>query len=175
MGKEWNLQRIAVLAIMMFFFMGSAVTAHAELPTSDQVKTGGHGENSANENTENEDALKEKRDQEKSADDRGYGPFGSKDLYMDALTAAEGAINGNMFGSSWQGMLEKYGAALVDEQRLKKEKLKEENERKKNAAKKLREQKKEEINKKKEITEEREANPDSGKAKWYNWYKGSKK
>ena len=171
MGEKWNLQRIAVLAIMMFFLAGTTAV-YAEMPTTDQAKDSEHLESESNENEENEDEDDKKEDLKKSEEDRGYGPFGSTDLYMDVINTVEGIANGNMFGSNWQNMLEKYGAELAKEQQLKSKQKKEQYERKKEASEKLREEEKKRGEAEKEITSEREAKP--GKAKWYNWYKKGK-
>ena len=173
MGKKWNLQRIAVLAIMMFFLAGTTAV-YAEMPTTDQAKDAEHLESETNENEENETEDDKKESLKESAKDRGYGPFGSTDLYMDAINMAEGIANGNsMFGPNLQKMLEKYGSELAKEQQLKSKQKKEQFERKKEATEKLREEEKKKEEAEEEIKSEREANP--GKAKWYNWYKKGKK
>ncbi len=172
MGEKWSLQRIAVLAIMMFFLAGTTAV-YAEMPTTDQAKDSEHLESESNENEENEAEDDKKEDLKKSEEDRGYGPFGSTDLYMDVIDTVEGVANGNsIFGPNLEKMLEKYGAELAKEQQLKSKKKKEQYERKKEAAKKLREEEKKREKAENEVVSGREGKP--GKAKWYNWYKKGK-
>ncbi len=172
MGEKLNLRRIAVLAIMMFFFAGITVV-YAEAPTVDPAKDAEHFESQSNENEENTAEDNKKEDLDKSKEDRGYGPFGSTDLYMDAINMVEGIANGGgMFSENLQKMLEKYGAEVAKEQKLKAEKKIEQYERKKEATKKLREEEKKKEKAEEEIVNERQGK--QGKAKWYNWYKRGK-